>query len=235
MPPCGPPDSFHNDEDFLVLASEDDPLTPWINVGNWNGSQDKCAIPGCDPTRTTTNGCVMTHIHFPSNWTTASDRNRSKAGQMNNAAMGVLLPHGVFGMNRTLVQMQPAYRCAPGSPLLARWGNHTDGCPQQFPNVTDIFGDGALGAHGGSGLSGFGGSIRAGELLPTTGPIRHALKLELQSRWYFGQYPLQKPDGYNGNRLQYHWPATVSSSCNTPGALAWSALQTRVIDSLLAN
>ena len=176
-PPCGPPDSFHNDEDFLVLASESDPLTPWINTGNWNGSQDKCAIPQCDPSKSTTNGCVTAHIHLPANWTTASDGNRSKAGQMNNAAMGVLLPDGVFGKNRTLVQMQPAYRCAPGSPLLARWGNDTDGCPQRFPNVSDIFGDGALGAHGGSGLSGFGGSVRAGELLPATGPIRHALKL----------------------------------------------------------
>ena len=61
----------------------------------------------------------------------------------------------------------------------SRWNSHSgpDGCPQRFPNVSDIFGDGALGAHGGSGLSGFGGSVRAGELLPATGPIRHALKL----------------------------------------------------------
>lgn len=90
--------------------------------------------------------------------------------------MGLLLPD-----NRTLVQMQPVYRCSPGAPLLAKFGNSTDGCPQQFPNVTDILGDGALGSHGGSGLSGFGGSIRLGELKEGSPPIRHALKLELYS------------------------------------------------------
>jgi hypothetical protein len=35
------------------------------------------------------------------------------------------------------------------------------------------------GAHGGSGLSAMGGSIRKGELMPNTGAIAHALKLEL--------------------------------------------------------
>ena len=39
----------------------------------------------------------------------------------------------------------------------------------------------ALGSHGGSGLSGMGGTIRLGELLNTTGPILHALKLEVWS------------------------------------------------------
>ena len=54
---------------------------------------------------------------------------------------------------------KPAYRCSAGGPLLARFGNRTDGCPQQFPNTTSILGDGALGSHGGSGLSGVGGKI----------------------------------------------------------------------------
>jgi hypothetical protein len=74
---------------------------------------------------------------------------------------------------RSLVQMQPAYRCASGSPLLARFGNATDGCPQQFPNVTSIFGDGALGSHGGSGLSGVGGTIRYSAARSHIAPIQH--------------------------------------------------------------
>ena len=103
----------------------------WVNQGNWNGSQNKCSVVGE----------VVTQIRFPHDWTSASDGNRSWAGQMNNNAMGVLLPD-----NRTLVQMQPAYRCAPGSPLLAVFGNSTDGCPQRFPNTTDILGDGTQGS-----------------------------------------------------------------------------------------
>ena len=89
---------------------------PWIDQGDW-GADDHCKIAGKQ----------VSTISLPSEWTTASDGGRSKAGQMNNNAMGVLLPDNV-----TIVQMQPAYRCAPGSPLLARFGNSTDGCPQRF-------------------------------------------------------------------------------------------------------
>ena len=203
--PCGPPFSFHNDQDFIINSTESDPLTDWVDQGNWNGTQDKCAVVGK----------AITQIRFPASWTSASGgpptngttRNRfySRPNQMNNNAMAVLLPD-----QEMWVQMQPAYRCAPGTALLARFGSATDGCPQQFPNVTSALGDGVLGSHGGSGLSGVGGSIRVGELLPSTPPIRHALKLELQSRWYFGGYPLQNSSKYNGGRQQYHWPATGS-------------------------
>jgi len=76
--------------------------------------------------------------------------------------------------------------------------------------VTSIFGDGALGAHGGSGLSGVGGTVRLGELLPSHGPICHALKIELQHQWYYGLKPLQNISEYNQGRRQYTWPATGS-------------------------
>lgn len=221
--PCGPPLSFHNDQDFIVRTTQRDPLTDWVDQGNWNGSQNKCAVVGK----------VVRQLPLPFNWTSASDGGRSAANQMNNNAMGVLLPD-----NRTLVQMQPAYRCSAGGPLLAVFGNQSDGCPQQFPNVTDILGEGAAGSHGGSGLSGVGGSVRLGELLPHTGPIQHALKVtdlllcvkshpaivpkvELQSRWYFGGWALQNATAANGGRVQYLWPARGSdggtNTCRASG------------------
>ncbi len=43
------------------------------------------------------------------------------------------------------------------------------------PSV-DLYGDGAYGAHWGSGLSALGGSIHLGELLSPE-PMRHALKV----------------------------------------------------------
>ena len=110
-----PPTSFHNDQDFFLRVTTDDPLTDWINQGDW-GSDNHCHQ----------HGQVVTQINFPYNWTSASDGGRSAPNQPNNNAMGVLLPD-----NETIVQMQPAYRCKPGSPLLARFGNTTDGCPQQ--------------------------------------------------------------------------------------------------------
>ena len=97
------------------------------------------------------------NISFPANLVTDCVAN-------NNGA-GVLLPD-----NRTLVQMQPLYVPEAGKPIIAWW--HT-GAPQPFPWTMDILGDGNLGAHGGSGLSAFGGSIRQGELLPGAPPINH--------------------------------------------------------------
>ena len=81
-------------------------------------------------------------------------------------------------------------------------------------NPANVFGDGALGAHGGSGLSGIGGTIRLGELTRSE-PITHALKLELQHQWYFGMHPLQPSTEFNGGRQQYVWPATGSDSCSS--------------------
>ena len=104
------PTQFHNDQDFFLRVTDADPLTEWIDQGDW-GADDHCKVTGN----------VVTSIHFPANFTTASDG--TAPGQPNNNAMGVLLPD-----NETIVQMQPVYRCAPGSPLLARFGNATDGC-----------------------------------------------------------------------------------------------------------
>ena len=207
------PTQFHNDQDFFLRVTEADPLTAWIDQGDWGGD-DHCHVTGK----------VVSHLRFPQNWTSASDcggqtdpaKCSSKPNQPNNNAMGVLLADG-----ETIVQMQPAYRCVMGGALLARFGNTTDGCPQQFPNVTSIFGDGALGSHGGSGLSGVGGTIRLGELLPSSGPIQHAIKIELQHQWYYGSHPLQRASVYNGGRGQYVWPATGSDggSNKAPGGL----------------
>eukprot|EP00658_Telonema_sp_P-2_P011827 TRINITY_DN1452_c0_g1_i21.p2 TRINITY_DN1452_c0_g1~~TRINITY_DN1452_c0_g1_i21.p2 ORF type:complete len:327 (-),score=66.63 TRINITY_DN1452_c0_g1_i21:1985-2965(-) len=204
------PSQFHNDQDFFLLATADDPLADWVDQGDWGGD-DHCVVTGK----------VVATVPLPVQWSSASDCDptgahcRSVPGQPNNNAMGVLLPD-----NQTIVQMQPAYRCTPGGPLLARFGNSTDGCPQQFPNVTSVFGDGALGSHGGSGLSGIGGTIRVGELV-SANPIRHALKLELQHQWYYGETKLQPDSAYNGGRAQYLWPATGSDggSNKAPGGL----------------
>ena len=156
----------------------------------------------------------MAEIRFPRDWTSASDCDpsnashcRSSANQDNNNAMALLMPDNV-----TLVQMQPAYRCEGfPSPLLARWGNLTDGGPQRFANTTSIFGDGTGGAHGGSGLSSVGGSIRLGELLPGAPPIPHTLKIELANWWYYGSTQLNPKTANNGGRTQYVWPATGSN------------------------
>jgi hypothetical protein len=74
---------------------------------------------------------------------------------------------------RTIVQTQPVARCTAGAAGTSM---------ATFSNV-DLYGPGITGAHGGSGLSAIGGSIRLGELRPgtTTGPA-HALKVNVYAK-----------------------------------------------------
>lgn len=158
------------------LPLPQDPLTPWFNQGWWGspGGNDHCIVESPQP---------YAHIPFPANATATNFGG-------NNAA-GMLQPDNV-----TLLQMQPLYRCQPNSPVLAR---------VMYPRTwvdQSILGNGTHGAHGGSGLSAMGGSLRLGELLAAPGthsiaPIRHALKLELWAHQY-----------YYGHAPGYHWPAT---------------------------
>jgi hypothetical protein len=107
---------------------------------------------------------------------------------MPNNAGGALLNDG-----RTIREFQYAARCS--------------GTGEMYVGDTrcdlDIYGSGLGGfcAHGGSGLSGVGGSLRVWEV-NGSGPIQHALKLTLPS------YVLSNCN--NG----YRWPAVAADSGN---------------------
>src|SRR5580698_2739265 len=96
----------------------------------------------------------------------------------NNNSAAFLMSDG-----RTVQQNQPFTRCqASGSAttLVA------------FPD-TDIYNTGAYGAHGGSGLSALGGTIRLGEF--ESGSIHHVMKVELYAAQYY-------------YCCKFFWPAT---------------------------
>lgn len=177
-------------------------MTPWMSQGSWSGG-DNCAITGP----------LATHVPFPADVMTG--------GQEQNNAMGLLLPDNV-----TLIQAQPFYRCAEGGPVLAQYQS---GCPVPFPWVTSILDDGAWGAHGGSGLSAVGGTVRSGELNATAPPITHALKIQgfahdqyfsgvPQQGWTMYMWPALGHDGYatdSASGMQYNG----SNPYVMPGAL----------------
>jgi hypothetical protein len=169
-PNFAPPANIHNDQDWVLRATASDPNVTWIDdSGNFPGM---CNAKG-KPAPIT--------LPFPADVATDCVAN-------NNGA-GVLMPDNV-----TLVQMQPLYVPKAGGPIIAWY--HT-GAPQPFPWEMSILGDGALGAHGGSGLSSFGGAVRLGELLPGAPPIAHALKLEFWAHAYYF----------------YNWTSRVYASC----------------------
>jgi len=163
------PHNFFSDDDYFIVTSETDPMTPWYNQGWW-GNPDGEAH--CNIT-----GQFLRNIRFPVNLTVRQFGN-------NNAA-ALLQPD-----NHTIINTQPLYRCSFGSPVLSL-------LREDIAGQDDIrFGNGTWGAHGGSGLSSIGGTIRLGELLPHSPPIRHALKIQLNATAY-----------YYDKRPGFVWPA----------------------------
>ncbi len=92
----------------------------------------------------------------------------------------------------TLLQTQPLVRCSAGGPATSK---------VKFDPV-DIRGDGTHGAHGGSKLSSFGGSIRLGELRPGNQGPRHALKVDVYAKQHLYRCKIKS--------TCYRWPATVA-------------------------
>lgn len=96
---------------------------------------------------------------------------------------------------RTILQSQPVTRCTAGG----------SGTTLTVPTSQDLYGTGITGAHGGSGLSAIGGSIRMGEMRPgsTTGP-RHALKVNVYAKEVLYKCTTRA--------ACFRWPATNSDS-----------------------
>ena len=165
--------NFHSDDDYFFVTSTADPLVNWYSQGHWGGNATAAAY--C-----TVTGPLVQQLHFP------ADAQVQMWG--NNNAAALLQPDG-----DTLILTQPLYVCAPGAPVLSR----LDG----VHGLASIRGDGALGGHGGSGLSALGGAVRRGELARGAPPLTHALKLELYAHLFYW-----RPK--DGNRSEcFWWPA----------------------------
>jgi hypothetical protein len=173
-PPFPLPNNFFSDDDYFIVTSDNDPPTMWYNQG-WFG--EPFGEAHCNIT-----GEFVGFIPFPANLTVRMYNN-------DNAA-ALLLPD-----NHTIINTQPLYRCNPGSPVLSIVFSGA------IAKDDIVFGNGTWGAHGGSGLSSIGGTIRLGELLPDAPLIQHALKLQLFAATYYYD---QKPG--------YIWPALQCDS-----------------------
>lgn len=123
-------------------------------------------------------GTVYATVPIPNGYTNPSSNN--------NLASAVLAADG-----RTLVNVQPLTRCTAGQPATAivRWPD------------SDLYGDGIDGAHGGSGMSSIGGTLRVGELRPGDLGVPHALKLIVYMR-----------EAHRGTSYAdcYRWPAKAA-------------------------
>eukprot|EP01047_Picozoa_sp_COSAG01_P008937 COSAG01_NODE_360_length_18184_cov_21.881780_19_plen_410_part_00 len=199
---------YHDDENFVVPSGAD--TVDVVNQGWW-GPTPAPARGECPKANASNTYCHCvvfgntsgTQLSIPHDWTTGS-----QAG--NNGA--------TFMLNAThVVQMQPTYRCSPGSPVLAEWEqwrlNPPHGPPDRY--LTSLYGAGSYGAHGGSGLSSLGGQIRRGELNESAPDIQHALSFELFAhRWYYcSEEQRAHGTGPQSNRSScFRWPALTADS-----------------------
>lgn len=161
------------DEDVIITTPGEPVIAIWENFARWNRTKSRC-----EPEGDFLFGAPVPHdfVVSPSTWD----------GLTPNSGLAVVLPDG-----RTLIQTQPFARCTPGGP----------GTSATSGSSTSIYSDGYYGAHGGSRLSAIGGALRHWELMPGSGPIRHALKINL-----FCERNVYYDDETEG----YRWPALTA-------------------------
>lgn len=167
------------DEDIIIL----EPDAPQVDIvahdAGWSDNLRCESI--VEPIEVLESG-----VPIPTDFTTDPDYD----GLRPNHAAAILLPDG-----ETIVQNQPFHRCGADGPAVSQYTP---------PNDNIKTGDGIRGAHGGSGMSSLGGTIRVGELVPG-GIIRHALKLNLYGDNYFYYDEMDASPGYR-------WPAIRADS-----------------------
>jgi len=165
------------DVELVYQVSEDDPLTRLYAPGSWTHR--------CSGTNSPTgNPGDSIYIRFPED-ELVSDANPPHTP---NNVTSILQPDG-----ETIVSVAPLARCEEGGPVYG-W----------YFGEESLYGAGITGGHGGSRLSGFGGSIRLGELIDNE-PIRHALKINVFANQYLHYDDSDSTPGYR-------WPASRADS-----------------------
>lgn len=162
------------DEDLIVLTPNEPLIDIYESSASWNREKDRCQK----------DGGLMFSAPIPQSFIVSKE---TWDGATPNSGLAVLMSDG-----RTIKQTQPFAKCAPDEATSLF----------EFPE-TDLYGDGMYGAHGATHLSAIGGALRSHEVTPTSGPIKHALKVNLFAR---------KNVYYDEETRGFRWPAKCSDS-----------------------
>lgn len=164
------------DEDIIVLTPDAPLMEVYKSDARWDRAKDRCVKTG---------GLIGSYPipkDFVVNRTTWD-------GVTPNAGIAILMPD-----KKTIVQGQPFAHCSEGDYATMA---HLSEQP------VDIHDDGYYGAHGGSRFSAIGGTLRTHELTPSSGPIRHAIKINLCG---------SKNLYWDAETKGYRWPAKAADS-----------------------
>jgi len=151
-----PQQQVQPEEDILLLETTGPKVHVVYNGTTWRG-------PSRYPGTVNMNRILVNYARIPNDFVVL-DKNM-------NYACAILMEDGV-----TVKQNQPFSRF-PGADFATS--------AYVYPEDNLITGDGIKGAHGGSGMSSIGGTIRLGELLPNAPPIRHALKVTIWAEYLY--------------------------------------------------
>ena len=164
------------DIELLFKVTNKDPFTKLYAPGSW--------VNRCSGTKNPSNPNDKIYIRFPKN-KIVPDTNPPHTP---NNVSSILQPDG-----KTIIAVAPLARCKAGGPVYG-W----------YFKKQSLLGKGITGGHGGSFLSGIGGTIRQGELVGDR-QINHVLKVNVWWKKYLSYNKQDKTPGYR-------WPAKVADS-----------------------
>ncbi|MEO0468368.1 MAG: T9SS type A sorting domain-containing protein [Bacteroidota bacterium] len=187
------------DEDLIVLKPNAPLEGIYLNEADWDQNRDRCPEEGP----------LLFSAPIPAEFIVSPD---NWDGLTPNSGLAVLMPDGV-----TIKQTQPFARCTP-----------TTATSHYTPPDVNLFGDGVRGAHGGSGLSAIGGTLRLGELDESSDTIRHVLKVNLfaaENLFYDAategyRWPAIRADGYAPNTYGTQRINPIVMACRMGALLA---------------
>ena len=188
------------DEDYIVMTPNAPLMDIAQNFAGWDKDKSRCEVKGN----------VIFSAPIPDSFIVSPD---TWDGLTPNAGLAVLMPDG-----RTIKQTQPFAHCTLGKPATSLYTSAD----------VDIYGDGYYGAHGATGLSAIGGTLRLGELTPTSGPIRHVMKVNIYARknvYYDSQtkgfrWPGKSADGYAEGNYYTERSLPIVKECRMGALLA---------------
>jgi hypothetical protein len=158
------------DEDIIVMTPDEPLMDIFKNHAGWDRTKNRCEIQGEK----------LFSAPIPKNFIVSPD---TWDGLTPNSGLAVLMPDG-----ETIKQTQPFAHCSAIDSATSKY---------VFEDV-NLYEKGIYGAHGGSGLSVIGGTLRLGELTPSSGTICHVLKVNIFAK---------KNLFYDENTKGYRWPA----------------------------
>lgn len=188
------------DEDYIVMTPDAPLMEIAENFAAWDRTKSRCVSEG----KVIFSAPVpQTFIVSPTTWN----------GSTPNAGLAVLMAD-----KHTIKQTQPFAHCTQGQ----------SGTSLYQSEDVDIYGDGMYGMHGGSGLSAVGGTLRNAELTPTSGKIRHALKVNIfgKKNIYYDtetggyRWPAKRADAYAANNYYKARTSVTVNACRMGSLLA---------------